>query len=151
MRLTSGSYKVQKKIIQDQLDVLVIPEAEVAFDAGQKLEDLGAVWEVASLEDKHSLLLSMLDAVYLDIANTRSVVAIKPKPSFYPLFDSLGQRPNSTVRVLRDEALTNEPGSVSETELGTVLVETGEGRNHIFNICSGALSRMCLVGRGERI
>ena len=31
------------------------------------------------------------------------------------------------------------------------VVETGEGRNHIFNICSRALSRMCLVGRGERI
>lgn len=92
-----------------------------------KVADLGAVWEVASLEDKHSLLLSMLDAVYLDLANTRSVVAIKPKPSFYPLFDFLGQKPGSTVKVLKDDALLKETGSVSKTEPGTVLVETGEG------------------------
>ena len=121
-------YKVQKKMIQDQLDGLVIPEAEAAFIAGQKMEDLGTVWEVASLEDKHSLLLSMLDAVYLDLADTRSVVGIKPKPSFYPLFDSLGQQPESKVRVIKDEALIKETDSIFETEPSTVLVETGEGR-----------------------
>jgi site-specific DNA recombinase len=109
------------------LDALVIPEAEVSFEAGQKLEDLGAVWEVASLEDKHSLLLSMLDEVYLDLANTRSVVAIKPKPAFYLSYDSPGEKPHSTMRGFTDKALTNEPGFVSETKTGTVLGETGVG------------------------
>jgi hypothetical protein len=49
------------------------------------------------------------------------------------LFDSLGEKPNSTVRVFRDEALTNETGSVSETEPSTVLVETGEARNQSYH------------------
>jgi hypothetical protein len=60
---------------------------------------------VVSLEDKHSLLLNRHDAVYVDLADTQSVVAIKPKPSFYPLFDSLGQRLGSTIKVLKDDIL----------------------------------------------
>lgn len=74
-----SDYTLQKKLLQYQLDGLVMPEADAAFDAGEKLENLGAVWEAASLQDKHALLLSMLDAVYLDLAQTQSVVGIRPK------------------------------------------------------------------------
>ena len=50
-----SDYTLQKKLLQYQLDGLVMPEADAAFDAGEKLENLGAVWEAASLQDKHAL------------------------------------------------------------------------------------------------
>ena len=79
-------YKIQRKMIQDQLDSLVIPEAEAAFDAGQKLENLGSIWELASPEDKHALLFSMLEAVYIDLAETRSIVGYNTEELIHPSF-----------------------------------------------------------------
>ncbi len=59
------------------------------------------------------LLTTMLEAVYVDLAATRSIVGIQPKAPFYPLFDSLKQIPGNRVTIFR-------PGEVEEGKTGSV-------------------------------
>ena len=120
-----SDYQMQRKMIQDRLDALVIPETEAAFDTGEMLENLGAVWEAASLEEKHSLLLNMLEAVYLDLADSRAAVGILPKGPFYPLFQSLKDDPEARVRVFDPSA--KEQGLPQEPLINCGMMETGEG------------------------
>lgn len=94
-----GEYDVQRKLLEDTLDSLVIPEADVALNAGELLESLGLIWERATLEEKHRLLAGMLEAVYVDLAASRSIVGIQPKPPFYPLFETLRHEPGNKVTV----------------------------------------------------
>ncbi len=61
-------------------------------------------------------LLSMLDAVYVDAKDTKSVIAIKPKPPFKPVFQVAASREGSDIRII------NEPLEGSSL----FLVETGE-------------------------
>ncbi len=58
----------------------------------------------------------MLDAIYIDAMKTKSIVAIKPKPPFKPVFQVAASREGSDIRIL------NEPLSSSSV----FLVETGE-------------------------
>jgi len=64
---------------------------EWAEVAGQMLESLGLIWDRATLEEKHRILTGMLEAVYVDIGEKKSIVGIQPKSAFYPLFESLKQ------------------------------------------------------------
>ena len=43
-------------------------------------------WSAGTLEERHQLLIMMLDAVYVDMAQGL-VLGLKPKPEFLPLFN----------------------------------------------------------------
>ena len=43
--------------------------------------------QVADLTERRNLLMAMLDTVYVDIVEEKSVVAIRPKPAFRPIFE----------------------------------------------------------------
>ena len=58
----------------------------------------------------------MLDAVYVDAKKTNSIVAVKPKPPFKPVFQVAASREGSDISIL------NEPYNGSSL----FLVETGE-------------------------
>ena len=60
----------------------------------------------------------MLDTVYVDAKQTKSIIAIKPKPPFKPIFQVAASREKSDISIL------NEPYDGSSL----FLVETGEGR-----------------------
>ncbi len=60
----------------------------------------------------------MLDAVYVDAKKTKSIIAIKPKPPFKPVFQVAASREGSAIRIL------NEPLEGSSV----FLVEAGESR-----------------------
>jgi len=60
----------------------------------------------------------MLDAVYFDAKQTKSVVAVRPKPPFRPIFRVAASREGSDIRII------NEPLDGSSV----FLVETGESR-----------------------
>ena len=124
--IDDGEYNVQRKLLQDALEALVIPEADAALRAGELLEGLGLVWEKATLEEKHKLLASMLDAVFIDLEASRAIVGLQPKPPFYHLFDSLEHHPDSKVTIFREAK--KETGPIQTTGPGTVMVETGESR-----------------------
>ncbi len=122
--IDDGQYNVQRKLLQDTLKVLIIPEEEASIEAGKLLEDLRSVWQEATLEEKHKLLSIMLEAVYIDLAASRSIVGIQPKPVFYPLFNSLENQSGNTISVFHGKKI--EP--TVEADSSTVMVETGESR-----------------------
>jgi hypothetical protein len=68
------------------------------------------------MEEQRKLLLTMLDAVYIDAKKTRSIVAIRPKPPFKPIFQVAVTKEGSDIRII------NEPIQGSPV----FLVETGE-------------------------
>ena len=63
---------------------LVVPGVDAAKAAGKLLRDRPALWEQADLTERGKLLLSMLDAVYVDSVEEKSIVAIRPKLDFRP-------------------------------------------------------------------
>ena len=127
--LSDGEYGVQRTLLNDTLNSLVVPENDATISAGEMLENLGFIWEKATLEEKHRLLRTMLEAVYVDLAASRSIVGIQPKGAFYPLFDSLKRIPGNKVIIFRPgEVGQRETGSSFEPEPDCGLVETGESR-----------------------
>lgn len=94
------------------------------FSTRPRVRDLRLIWQ--ELEEKHKLLSITLEAVYIDLAASRSIVGIQPKPVFYPLFNSLENQTGNTILVFHDKKI--EP--TAEAISGTVMVETGETPFH---------------------
>ncbi|MFC1907471.1 recombinase zinc beta ribbon domain-containing protein [Chloroflexota bacterium] len=111
-------YHRQKKLLELDLESLVVPQANAAEEAGKLILNLKKLWAEANQEERRKLLLSMLDAVYVDAKQTKSIIAIKPKPPFKPVFQVAASREGSDIRII------NEPINGSSV----FLVETGEGR-----------------------
>jgi site-specific DNA recombinase len=101
-----------------ELESLVVPKANAAEEAGKLIMDLPRLWANTNQEERRKLLLTMLDAVYVDAKQTKSIIAIKPKPPFKPVFQVAVSRKGSKIRIL------NEPINGSSV----FVVETGEGR-----------------------
>jgi len=99
-----------------ELESLVVPAANAAEDAGNLIKNLGKLWKDANLEEQKKLLLTMLDGVYIDAKQTKSIVAIRPKPPFKPIFQVAVTKEGSDIRII------NEPFQGSSV----FLVETGE-------------------------
>jgi len=116
-------YNLQRKLLQDNLGALVVPEMDATIKAGELIENLGNIWKESTPEEKHKLLTIMLDAVYVDLLSSRSIVGLLPKPAFYRLFESLKQKPDSKVTIFNPKE--NAPDS-PERVVG--MVETGESR-----------------------
>jgi hypothetical protein len=74
------------------------------------------LWAEATVEEQRKLLLTMLDGVYIDAKQTKSIVAIRPKPAFKPVFQVAVTKEGSDIRII------NEP--LNGTSV--FLVETGE-------------------------
>ena len=66
------------------------------------------------------MVLSVLDAVYIDAKKSKSIVAIKPKPPFIPIFRVAVSKQDSDIRIL------NEPLETPSKVPSVFLVETGE-------------------------
>ena len=90
-------YKRQKRNLGMELESLVVPKAAAAAEAGKLIERLPELWAGANMEERRNLLLAMLDAVYVDTKDARSVVAIKPKAPFRPVFHLATTRAGSGV------------------------------------------------------
>ncbi len=94
-------YRRQKQSLETQLESLVIPEIDATKEAGRLLSQLPELWDRATLAERHDLLTRMMDGVYVDMKASRSVVAIKPKPAFRPLFRLATMRTESGVKLLQ--------------------------------------------------
>ena len=113
--LEDNEYSRQKKVLEMELESLVIPEIRAAEEAGKLLQDFPRLWSLANLEEQKKLMVSMLDAVYIDTKNNL-IVTIKPKTPFRPVFQVTAARGGSSIHIL------NEPLEGSSL----FLVETGE-------------------------
>ncbi len=114
-----GEYYRQKKLLEMELESLVAPQADAAEEAGKLILDLPMLWGKANQEEKRKILLTMLDAVYVDAKKMKSIVAIKPKPPFRPILQVAATRTGSKIYII------NEPFQDSSV----FLVETGESRS----------------------
>ena len=97
-------YYRQKKPLEMELESLVVPKANAAEEAGRLVMDLPRLWAKANTEERRNLLLTMLDAVYVDAKKTKSIVAIKPKPPFRPVFQVAASRKGSGIHILNRPA-----------------------------------------------
>jgi len=118
-------YQREKHTLNERIAALVSPDQETALRAGKLLEDLPALWNHATLGEQRSLLLTMLDAVYVDAREEKRIVAIKTKPAFHALFEIATMKEGSgIVLVSRDpqddsedvtpEDKTTPPGEMPE-------------------------------------
>ena len=65
------------------------------------ISELPRLWSGANLEERSKLLLTMLDAVYVD-SKENMIVAIKPKAPFKPVFEVATTREDSEVALVHD-------------------------------------------------
>ena len=101
-------YHRQRRLLEMELESLVVPEVNAAEEAGKLLMQLPSLWEAANLEERRKLLLTMLDAVYVDTKESRSIVAVQPKPPFRPVFQVATTREGSGIRLI-NEPLEDSP------------------------------------------
>jgi DNA invertase Pin-like site-specific DNA recombinase len=106
-----NEYSRQRRRLELQLESLIVPEVDAAEEAGRLIEELPELWNGANKTERRDLLLTMLDAVYVDAKVDKRVVAIKPKAPFRPIFEVATTKEGSGV------VLVKEPRDVlSETE-----------------------------------
>ena len=83
-------YHRQKKSLEWELDSLLIPEVDVAKEAGRLLADMPRLWTGATLQERHQLLTMILDAGYIDMKGSKSIVSVKAKPAFHAVLGVVG-------------------------------------------------------------
>ena len=88
-------YHRQKKSLEWELESLLIPEVDAAKEAGRLLADMPRLCAGANLQERHQLLTMILDAVYVDMKDKKSIVSVKAKPAFQAVLDTLA--PITTV------------------------------------------------------
>lgn len=98
-------YRREKRGLEEKLAGLVFPEADAAEEAGNLIQQLPELWAGGSLGERRQLLLTMLDAIYVDSKEDRAIVVLKPKPAFRAVFQIATTREgsvwSSTMKILR--------------------------------------------------
>jgi site-specific DNA recombinase len=84
LALTDGEYQRERGRLQEQLQALVVPDEEPAVRMGAYVEDLPTLWRAATLDERRAMVLTALDAVYVDM-DTGRLAAVQPKADFLPL------------------------------------------------------------------
>ena len=115
-------YQKEKRRLELELESLVVPEVSAAEDAGKLLQDLPHLWEQATMQERRSLLLTMLEAVYVDHKEDNAVVAIQPKPAFRAVFQVATTRADSGVILIKEppDAFQKAPSQCSWWRRGRV-------------------------------
>jgi len=83
--------------LEDKPASLGVPGFDATVEAEKLLEDLPSFWDEANLSERGKLVQTMLDGVYVDTVEEKSVVAIRPKPASIPLFEIATTRQSSNV------------------------------------------------------
>ena len=94
-------YGRQKRVAELELESLVLPEADAAAEAGRLISQLPKLWSAANLEERRKLLLTMLDAGYVD-SKENMIVAVKAKAPFKPVFSVATMKEGSEVVQVHD-------------------------------------------------
>ena len=98
--IPEDEYNRQRKLLEHKLESLIVPKANAAEEAGRLIHNLPRLWSEANIEEQRKLLLTMLDAVYVDTKNSKSVIAVRPKPPFRPVFQVAAQREESVIKII---------------------------------------------------
>ena len=97
----------------EQASVTTPPDVE---DAVQLFSNLPMLWNEATMDERRSLLKTLVELVYVDI-KTKRVTAIKPTPAFRVLYGvGINSGPDTPVKLIFHD----------KTPIKLDLVETGE-------------------------
>ena len=107
-------YKSRKKKLEGHLSDLVVPGIDAMREAGRLLESLPNLWEKANLGEKRKILMTMLDAIYVDSKEEKRIVAIKPKPAFKAIFQIADTLEDSGITLIKFEDNGKESESTSD-------------------------------------
>jgi site-specific DNA recombinase len=119
--IDQDEYNRRRQQYQTQIESLIVPEASAAEEAGKLIQDLPKLWSEANQEEQRKLLLTMLDAVYIDTKKTKSIIALRPKAPFRPIFEVATRKQNSVIQIWK--------GNENESQRPSLfLVEAGESR-----------------------
>jgi hypothetical protein len=80
-----AEYRRQRDRLRGELKALASPKETQVLDAGQFLEDMARLWEVAALEDRHEMLRAIFAKVWVDRA-TQRITGVEVYPEFVPAF-----------------------------------------------------------------
>ncbi len=94
------------------------------------------------------VLVTMLEAVYVECKEERRIVAIKPKPAFRPLFEIAIMRKGIGVVLVRDEDEDDSSGNGAKPKTGPSGPECGDG---ITSESSPGESNQCWWWRRGRV
>ena len=108
-------FQRQRRQLDEKLASLVVPGIDAVQEAGKLLEDLPRLWRKAELSERRRILMTMLDAVYVECREEKRIVAIKPKPAFRPLFEIAETKARSGIILLKDA----EGGKASSDNVNT--------------------------------
>jgi site-specific DNA recombinase len=100
-----GEYQRKKRQLNQELESLVVPEANAAEAAGKLMQRLPELWEGANLGERQQLLTTMLDGVYVDAKEEKRIVALKPKPAFKALFQIATTKEGSGIVLYNEKTL----------------------------------------------
>ena len=95
-------FQRQRRQLDEKLASLVVPGIDAVQEAGKLLEDLPRLWKKAELSERRRILMTMLDAVYVECKEEKRIVAIKPKPACRPLFEIAETKAKSGIILLKD-------------------------------------------------
>ena len=110
------------RLLDLNLESLVVPDYNAAEQAGKLILDLPKLWASATLREQRKILLTMLEAIYVDAKAGKRVIAVMPKPPFRPIFQIASAKKDSKIHII------NEPLGPSPKGSAVFLVETGESR-----------------------
>ncbi|MBN2007278.1 MAG: recombinase family protein [Anaerolineae bacterium] len=78
-------YRRERDAIQNELDLLVLPDPEATLEAGYRLESIGDVWPHNTPEEQQELTRLIFKEVYIDLLAQR-IVRVVPDEDFLLLF-----------------------------------------------------------------
>ena len=116
--ISDEEYVRRKRQLEQDLESLVVPQANAAEEAGRLLKDLPRLWRAATLGERRKLLLTMLDGVYFDMKHSKTIVAIKPKAPFRPVFQVATTKEGSGIELVQEEVPGQFRKSVFQVETG---------------------------------
>ncbi len=111
--LTEAEYGRERAALNLELGSLVVPEVSAAEEAAKLIGDIPALWAGANVQERRDLTASLLDTVYVDIRGSQSVVGIRPRAAFRPLFEAVTTASGSGVVLVpaTQQPPAGEPGA----------------------------------------
>ena len=113
-------YSRQKRQLEDRLSSLRVPGVESAEVAGKMLESLPQLWAKADLSQRREMLTTMFEAVYVECKEEKSIVAIRAKSAFRPLFEIASTIEGSQVVLVVESELEDRESPAEADDSATI-------------------------------
>ena len=78
------------------MDSVYVPELDDAQEAAKLLQDFNALWRAATAGQRNRLLLTILEAIYLDV-EIRQIFGLRPRQAFLTLFEAVEDNDSVTL------------------------------------------------------